>query len=117
MDSPKRHDVSAAGSIVSELSAADQQRLAELLDQYLASLENEIPTDVDTLLANAPDLKEPFQAYLGQLDALHALAAVRHQLGGLGFPPIRRVIGATLHASVCDTGSTSDTILNMMFLC
>lgn len=53
------------------LSSESQERLAELLDIYLQSLEKGRPLDPDQLAARHPELAEPLREYLDGLRWLH----------------------------------------------
>ncbi len=68
-------DLSMEPAAIQALSDEQQLRLADVLDQYLRSLERGMPVDPTDLIAEHPDLKEPLQAYLRSLVHLHDLAA------------------------------------------
>jgi eukaryotic-like serine/threonine-protein kinase len=57
------------------LPPAAQQRLAELLEQCLAELEQGRQPDIERLTANEPALAEPLREYLGSLNFLQQAAA------------------------------------------
>lgn len=67
-------DLSCEPLAASLLSAEQKERLTELLDRYLLSLEEGQPLDPATLVAAHSDLAEPLQAYLNSLDELHCVA-------------------------------------------
>ncbi|MFK8111116.1 MAG: protein kinase [Rubripirellula sp.] len=75
--------VSSAGQVGSEstdllsadgLSLGQQQRLTELLDQYLSRLETGQSVDVELMLRQNPDVAEPLRVYLQKLDGLRGIA-------------------------------------------
>ena len=68
-------DLSVEPSVIESLSAQQQQTLAGILDRYLCALEDGVPVDPESLVAQHPDLREPLRAYLRSLDNLHNLAA------------------------------------------
>lgn len=62
-------------SSLAELTAEQQVRLADLLDQFLSALESGAPLDADELARRHPDLAEPLRRYLDRLDELHQASA------------------------------------------
>ena len=66
---------SVASSALEALSREQQERLTEILDQYLRGLENGLPPRPERLLEQHPDLAEPLEAYLQNLTRLHEVAA------------------------------------------
>ena len=73
MDSP---DPSRSCDLsVERLSLAEKNRLTEILDRYLSSLEAGVPHPQEELLAANPDLAGPLAKYLRSLDELHDVAA------------------------------------------
>ncbi len=68
-------DVSLEPTLLGTLSHAQKERLTDVLDRYLSSLDGTVPLDRATLLAENPDLAEPLAAYLDRLDELHDAAA------------------------------------------
>jgi serine/threonine protein kinase/Tfp pilus assembly protein PilF len=75
MSSSQSIDLSREPLAASLLSVKQKERLTELLDRYLSSLEDDVPIHPDTLINEHPDLAEPLRAYLGSLDELHCAAA------------------------------------------
>jgi serine/threonine protein kinase len=59
---------------VNELPAADQDRLACILDDYLKSLENGTPITPEELLKRHPDDADYLRTYLSGLEIFHAVA-------------------------------------------
>ena len=57
------------------LSPDQKARLTEILDRYLAALDDGVPPQRDALLQEHSDLAEPLAAYLDSLDELHNVAA------------------------------------------
>ncbi|MEO8496901.1 MAG: protein kinase, partial [Planctomycetota bacterium] len=68
------------------LSSEQKERLSEILDRYLSSLESGLPIQPETLVAEHPDLAEPLQTYLSSLDELHRAAAGFGGSGDLDAP-------------------------------
>jgi hypothetical protein len=62
-------------SQLGHLTAAQQQRLTNILDQYLIDIENGLPVDAQALALENPDLAQPLKQYLDKLAALYGLAA------------------------------------------
>jgi serine/threonine protein kinase/tetratricopeptide (TPR) repeat protein len=75
MPSSQSIDLSREPLAASLLSVEQKERLTELLDRYLSSLEEGIPVHPETLVEQHPDLAEPLRAYLASLDELHCAAA------------------------------------------
>jgi hypothetical protein len=75
----------------SHATASRDARLVQVLDDYLAALEEGTPPGVDELLARHPDLAEELKACLASLEFIRG-AAVRpgHWSGGDLVPPERR---------------------------
>lgn len=65
----------AASTAVAGMTADQQRRLTELLDDYLQGLEQGEPVDVDQLIAENRDLESVLREYLAKLDNLHGIAA------------------------------------------
>ena len=66
------HDRSnSISNIELSLSSETQQQLAEILDEYLRSMEEGIPADPEQLVARYPDLAEPLSEYIDGLSLLH----------------------------------------------
>jgi serine/threonine protein kinase/Flp pilus assembly protein TadD len=60
---------------IERLTPQEKDRLTEILDRYLSSLEAGVPYQREELLAAHPDLAGPLAAYLQSLDELHDVAA------------------------------------------
>ena len=75
MPTSKSIDLSREPLAASLLSVAQKERLTEILDRYLSSLEGGAPIQPETLVEEHPDLAKPLQAYLSSLDELHCAAA------------------------------------------
>ncbi|MEX2186225.1 MAG: serine/threonine-protein kinase [Pirellulales bacterium] len=85
-------DVSLEPTLLGALSLEQKERLADVLDRYLSSLDEAVPIDRAALLGEHPDLAEPLAAYLDRLDELHDAAA--------GFAGGDRDVSAEAAASV-----------------
>lgn len=57
------------------LTPEQKQRLTVVLDAYLTSLENNAPRQIESLVAEHPDLAEPLEFYVRSLVELHDAAA------------------------------------------
>ena len=57
-------------STISGLTFDQRQRLTDLLDSYLVNLENDVPTNVDRMIRENPDIAGTLTSYLGQLLSL-----------------------------------------------
>ncbi len=68
-------DLSVEPSTIRRLTVEQKDRLTDILDQYLAALEDGVPPQTEDLLRQHPDLVEPLQAYLASLETLHDVAA------------------------------------------
>jgi len=68
-------DASRPPSVLADLNAEQQDRLAVVLDQFLSALESGAPLDANELAARHPDLREPLRLYLARLDELHHVSA------------------------------------------
>lgn len=81
--------------LIDALPPEQQQRLAELLDRYLAELEQGRQPDVAELLVQDPDLAEPLKTCLGSLQFLRQAAAGFGTLGQSPMPsePVERRVG------------------------
>ncbi|HRX78879.1 MAG TPA: protein kinase, partial [Pirellulaceae bacterium] len=75
MPSSQSIDLSREPLAASLLSVEQKERLTEILDRYLSSLEEGIPIHPDALVEEHPDLAEPLRAYLASLNELHCAAA------------------------------------------
>ena len=75
MPSSQSIDLSREPLAASLLSIEQKERLTEILDRYLSSLENDVPIQPEVLVREHPDLAEPLRAYLSSLDELHCAAA------------------------------------------
>lgn len=64
----------SAELFVPGLSFGQQQRLTQLLDQYLCALENGETVDVQLMLHQNPDIAEALTTYLQKLDGLRGIA-------------------------------------------
>jgi serine/threonine protein kinase/tetratricopeptide (TPR) repeat protein len=53
------------------VSSAHDRELAEVLDRYLKSLEDDAPLDVERLVAEHPRLAEDIRAFIASVDMLH----------------------------------------------
>ena len=81
MNASKVSDLSIEPSAIRGLSPGEKDRLTEILDRYLVSLENGMPLGREELLAANPDLAAPLQTYFNSIDELHNVAA------GFASPP------------------------------
>lgn len=81
MRSSEFDNLSAEPAALRGMTPAQQERLTELLDQYLSALERGVPPSVEDLIATAPDLTEPLRDYVNRLQELHAVAAGFHAPG------------------------------------
>jgi hypothetical protein len=79
-------DLSAEPSAIQRLTPQEKERLTEILDRYLSSLEAGVPQAREELLAAHPDLAEPLATYLESLHDLHDVAA---GFGGAAARPAR----------------------------
>ena len=68
-------DSSGSSCNVADLTAEQQQRLTQILDDYLRGLEEGEPLDVSSVLRDNDDLAEVLRVYLSKLDGLHDIAA------------------------------------------
>jgi eukaryotic-like serine/threonine-protein kinase len=59
---------------VAGLTFGQQQRLTQLLDQYLSGLENGQPVDLQRMMDQNADLQTVLQTYLDKLDGLRGIA-------------------------------------------
>lgn len=66
---------SESDSLLDGLTDEQRQRLIDVLDGYLRSLESGMPPNEEQLIEQHPDLAEPLQAYLRNLLELHDAAA------------------------------------------
>jgi len=64
-----------SASALSQLSQAQQTRLADVLDHYMRALERGLPLPQEALLEAHPDLADSLRAYFRSLADLHDLAA------------------------------------------
>ena len=74
--------VTESSPLLADLSADDQQRLANILEQYLIECEKGLPADPEQLIARHADLAAPLRAYLKSIHLLHEAA------GGVAAPEI-----------------------------
>lgn len=75
MQAPEYSNLSVEPSIIDRLTPEQQERLTDILDRYLSSLESGVPMAREELLAAHPDLAETLKTYLESLDELHDAAA------------------------------------------
>jgi serine/threonine protein kinase/Flp pilus assembly protein TadD len=68
-------DLSQEVSAIQRLTSQQKMRLANVLDQYLISLENGVPESVEAIIAQHQDLEPSIRAYIGGLHDLHNIAA------------------------------------------
>lgn len=68
-------DPSLATTSLAALTEEQRERLTDVLDRYLSSLDEAVPLDRAAVLGSHPDLAEPLSAYLDRLDELHDAAA------------------------------------------
>ena len=68
-------DISVEPSAIERLTPEEKDRLTDILDRYLSSLESGVPLQREELLAAHPELAGPLQTYLDSLDELHNVAA------------------------------------------
>jgi serine/threonine protein kinase/tetratricopeptide (TPR) repeat protein len=74
--SPSRSSPSSDGaSSLSHLTAEQRERLSEVLDRYLAALEEDAPLSQEAILAQQPDLAPALKNYFRSLEELHDMAA------------------------------------------
>ena len=62
-------------SAIRSLTAEQQQRLMDVLDQYLRTMEEGVPPTPKALIEAHPDLASSLRVYLQGLDNLHDMAA------------------------------------------
>ncbi|MCL4204324.1 MAG: tetratricopeptide repeat protein [Pirellulaceae bacterium] len=67
-------NLSTGPSALERLTFEQQERLGELLDRYLAALEDGLPLCPESLYAEHPDLAEALETYLTRVDELHDMA-------------------------------------------
>src|SRR5687767_11730948 len=67
-------------------SAAERQRLATILDEYLLEIERGAPVEPEELLARHPDVADRLRGYLSGLALFHKAAAA-------GSPPPLNLTG------------------------
>ena len=58
-----------------DLTAAQEDLLGRLLEEYMTALESGMPPSVDTLTRSCPDLRDALHACVGGLERLHRMAA------------------------------------------
>jgi serine/threonine protein kinase/tetratricopeptide (TPR) repeat protein len=68
-------DPSLNSTTLAHLAPEARERLADLLDRYLRSLESGVPLDPEALAGECPELAEPLLGYVRSLSALHGMAA------------------------------------------
>ena len=68
-------ELSGSSCNMADLTAEQQQRLTQILDDYLRGLEKGEPLDVPAVLRDNGDLAEVLRVYLSKLDGLHGIAA------------------------------------------
>ncbi|OYP39079.1 serine/threonine-protein kinase [Rhodopirellula sp. MGV] len=88
-------DLSLEPVMTRHLTAAQKERLAVLLDDYLTRLEQGTPPSVEDLVTDDPELLEPLRSYINGLEELHQVAA--------GFTPRQDL---TREADDCDSSTT-----------
>jgi serine/threonine protein kinase/tetratricopeptide (TPR) repeat protein len=67
-------DLSLDPPAIRALTLEQQQRLTDVLDRYLLTLDDGVPPRPDALIAAHPDLAEPLRVYLQSLDHMHGMA-------------------------------------------
>jgi len=72
---PSRNTTSSPSTQVEDLSPEQQQRLTDILDDYLRGLEEGDPIHVPTVLEQNPDLANTLRTYLSKLDSLRGIAS------------------------------------------
>lgn len=75
MDSSSLSNLSIEPSALQSLTAEQKDRLTDVLDRYLLSLEQGVPPSAETLFREHPDLAGPLAMYLDRLGELHEMAA------------------------------------------
>ena len=60
---------------IDALSPEAQRRLLEILERYLAGLEQGLPPDAEELVRRHPELSEPLRTCFSSLDFLHEASA------------------------------------------
>lgn len=75
MRSSNLSDISVEPSAIQRLTPEEKDRLTDILDRYLSSLESGVPLRREALLEAHPELAGPLQTYLDSLDELHNVAA------------------------------------------
>ncbi len=75
MNSSDLCDLSAEPLAIQRLTAEQRERLTDVLDRYLAALDNSVPQRREELFAAHPDLVAPLETYLNGLEDLHEMAA------------------------------------------
>ena len=75
------------------LPAAEQERLALILDEYLQGLEQGQPIEPDELLARHPDVADRLRGYLSGLRLFHHAVAERAAGVASGEPKLRGQLG------------------------
>src|SRR5690349_4465803 len=68
-------DLSAEPTLLRGMTPEQKDRLSDLLDRYLASLESGVPVDPEEMKRTNPDLADALTVYLQNLDQLHDAAA------------------------------------------
>ena len=92
---PSRNGFSSPSAQIEDLSPEQQQRLTEILDDYLRGLEEGDPINVSAVLKRNPDLANTVRSYLSKLDSLRGIASGFQSHGDLE-PLISGESGATV---------------------
>ncbi len=71
MDSIGNNVTQLMSSATASLPATDEDRLAQIMDEYLVSLEQATPLDLDHLIAKHPEFADEIHSIASSLDLLH----------------------------------------------
>ncbi|MCG8649126.1 MAG: protein kinase [Pirellulales bacterium] len=74
MDYSSITDLSMEPAVTRDLSDAQKERLALLLDRYLSALEEGAPPSIEELVREEAELAEPLRTYIAGLEDLHQIA-------------------------------------------
>ncbi|HTN76692.1 MAG TPA: serine/threonine-protein kinase, partial [Pirellulaceae bacterium] len=70
-----RSSADESPSLLEDLTTEQQERLTQVLDQYLSALEQGVPPKPEAFLTEHPDLAGPLEFYLASLNQLHEVSA------------------------------------------
>ena len=83
-------NLSASGVVLDDLSPANQQRLAEVLEACLDDMEHGRQPDAEALIARNPELAGAIRTFLGSLDFVYSATALMRDDARLpGHPRLR----------------------------